>query len=170
MLIIKNAINKLKRISAITVVFLLSIFIISYAASEQFDIKGKIVNLEIEPSNDPQNPNLWPCLIADNKQNILAAGSPDILKELYDLSGKEVTLNVKKLPMQNFSGKEYGCYEVAEIEKLRGQEYLSPRKAIKEFKQALQERNIISESGTQTIEGAIRSIWYDKNENKKRLE
>lgn len=146
---------------------ILSIFfstVTIYAANEYSQIKGKVIRVELEPSKDPRSPTLWPCLLIDDRQ-IMLVGSPEILEELYNLENREVVLTAKKLPSQKYADKEYDCFEIGEIEKLYDQDYLSPRKAIKEFKDAVQKRGVVDDSGAYKDGGAIKSIWYDKNGN-----
>lgn len=152
-------------VGILTVVLFIGV-ITGYAADQYLEIKGKIIKIELEPSDDPQNPNLWPCLLIAGREAMLV-GAPDILVELDALEGKEVVLAAKKLPDQKYGDKEYQSFEVSEIEELYDQDYLSIRKVIKEFRDAMVRKGIIDESGKYKEEGALKSIWYDKNENGK---
>jgi len=147
------------------VVFLLCLGLTSgYAKEELSEIKGKLLMVELEPSKDPANPNFWPCLVIQGKQNMLV-GTPNILEELSYLRGKAVTLKAKQLPSQKIGGKEYGCFEVNEIKKMGEKEYISSEKITEEFKAALQQRGVVDKTGGLTITGPLKSIWFDKNEN-----
>lgn len=142
-------------------------FIPDSFAEEELRIKGIVTLVELELSKDPLNPNLWPCLSIGSNQ-VMLIGQPDILEELSYLVGYDVLLKAKRLPKQKFGEKEYNCFDVTQIEKIDDRAYLSSRTISREFLQALEKvRNSEGELESDMIDkGIVRSIWFDKNENK----
>ena len=68
-----------------------------YAQGKDIGVKGTVIQIELGPSEDPSQPNLWPGLYAKGKE-IMLVGKPDILEELAYLIGRKVALTAKQLP------------------------------------------------------------------------
>lgn len=137
---------------------------VSLAQQGMVRIEGKVIKLAIVVSQESTKPELWPALLLKDREIVLL-GNSAILEELYYLSGGKAALEGRQLPKQTFGQNEYECFEVSEIKKIDDRDYISSQAVTEEFREALKARHYLDDTGKLTIKEAIKSIWFDKNEN-----